>query len=410
MKILLLTQVVPFPPDSGPKIKTYNVLRYLARRHDIHLVSFARSAAEADQAQALRSYCKSVTTVPLRRSRFRDLGYLIRSLITDRPFLIERDDVSEMRTTVDHLLASQKFDAIHADQISMAQFGVDAPVRLRVLDEHNAVWTIVRRSAQRDHGLQRIAAELEWRKMRAFEGQVCPRFDYTTVVSEHDRHFLENAAGGPFRSVVIPIAVDTHELHLIPRREARHVLSVATMFYPPNVEAAHWFASQSYPLVRAAVPDTQFFIVGSRPPARITCLAKPGSGIVVTGYVADLDPILRQSAVLVVPVHSGSGMRVKILEAFARGVPVVTTKVGVEGIEAVPGEHLLVADSPHEFAQAVIRVLRDRAEAERLARAARQLVEARYDWRVALRGLDDVYSVMDSQQIMPRSRIPSLRA
>jgi glycosyltransferase involved in cell wall biosynthesis len=123
----------------------------------------------------------------------------------------------------------------------------------------------------------------------------------------------------------------------------------------------------------------------------VSALGAAGNGVVVTGYVADLQPVLDQSALLVVPLLSGSGMRVKILEAFARGIPIVSTTIGVEGIDARHGEHLLVADSPEDFARAVARLLRDPDLAARLARAGRQLVEARYDWRTALCGLDDIY-------------------
>ena len=163
------------------------------------------------------------------------------------------------------------------------------------------------------------------------------------------------------------------------------------MFYPPNVEAVHWFATEAFPAVRRARPEVEFRVVGSRPPARIAELARPDSGVVVTGYVPDLQPILRQAAVMVVPLLSGSGMRVKILEAFARGIPVVSTTIGVEGIDAEPGRHLLVADRPADVAAAVLRLLDDPAEAARLAGAARRLLEERYDWRSALRGLDRLY-------------------
>ncbi|HLH72253.1 MAG TPA: glycosyltransferase family 4 protein, partial [Chloroflexota bacterium] len=398
MRILLLTQVVPYPPDSGPKIKTYNVLRYLAQRHEIHLVSFVRSAAEDTNARALRRYCHGVTTVPLRRSRLLDLGYLTRSLLSGRPFLIERDDRVTMRRALDDLLNREHFDAVHADQLSMAQFAVDLPVRLRVLDEHNAVWTIVRRAAQRsDWGPKRLAAEIEWRKLRAYEETICQRFDRVTVVSTEDRAALESPGGPPLRAKVIPIAVDTEELAFQPRpAEARRILSVATMFYPPNVEGVYWFATEVFPLIRQAAPGVEFDVVGSRPPAKVTQLATPGSGINVLGYVADLEPFLRQSAVLVVPVHSGSGMRVKILEAFARGIPIVSTTIGMEGIAAQPEQHLLVADNPRDFAAAVIRLLRDSALGTRLARAGRDLVASQYDWRTALSGLDEIYPVDSS--------------
>ncbi len=395
LRILFLTQIVPYPLDSGPKIKTYNVLRYLTARHEVHLVSFVRSKYEQANAGSLRPICAGITTVPLKRSRVHDIAHLVRSLAKGGSFLVQRDDSPAFRSALRQLLSEYSFNAVHADQFSMAQFAVDLPLPLRVLDEHNAVWTIVRRAAaQQRWGPRRLLAELEWRKVRNYEGEMCRRFDRVLVVSEEDLRALREAAGTRFAAEVLPIAVDTRELAFEPRTAAaRHVLSVATMFYPPNSDGVHWFAREVFPLVRRAVATAQFFVVGSRPPRSIARLAGLGSNIVVTGYVQDLGPLLRQAAVMVVPVHAGSGMRVKILEAFARGVPVVSTSVGVEGIAARADEHLLVADEPHAFAERVVRLLRDPAEAARLARAARELVEARYDWRKVLRGLDEIYGV-----------------
>src|SRR5262249_42600416 len=125
VRILFLTQVVPFPPDSGPKVKTYNTLRYLSQQHEVHLISFVRSATEAGHAERLRELCASVASVPLRRSRLRDLSYVAKSWFTGRPFLIERDDSSEMRRSVASCLGCHQFDAVHADQLSMAQFAID---------------------------------------------------------------------------------------------------------------------------------------------------------------------------------------------------------------------------------------------------------------------------------------------
>lgn len=394
MRILLLTQVVPYPPDSGPKVKTYNVLRYLAQQHEVLLVSFVRSAAEREAIESLRRWCADVIPVPLRRSMARDVGFLARSIATGRPFLIERDDYASMREAVAGVVDGWKPDAVHADQLTMGQFAVDLPVRLRVLDEHNAVWTIVRRAAQREApGVRRALAELEWRKLQRYEADLCQRFDYVTVVSHDDHLALERSAATPLRAVVIPIAVDTDELQFLPRGPAANdVLSVATMFYPPNVEGIQWFCEGVFPRIQHAAPLTRFLVVGSKPPPQIKRLTSSRSGMLVTGYVADLQPLLDQSAVLVVPVHSGSGMRVKILEGFARGIPIVSTTIGVEGINARHGEHLLVADAPDDFADAVISLLRDRVLATRLAVAGRKLVEERYDWRRALASLDDVYT------------------
>lgn len=393
MRILLLTQVVPFPPDSGPRIKTHHVLRYLAERHEVHLVSFVRDAVEESHARHLESVCASVRAVPLRRSRVADVRFLARSLLTGRPFLVERDDLPDMRAAIREVVARHSFDAVHADQLTMGQFARDCAIPLRVLDEHNAVWSIVQRAAKAEPAARRPLAELEWRKLRSYEGTVCRSFDWVTVVSHDDRAALEDAAGGPFNSKVIPITMDTKALPFRPPSAgAEDILSVATMYYPPNADAVHWFATTAFPLVRSALPSSRFVVVGSRPPLHVRRLATDISGVVVTGYQADLDPVFASAAVLVVPVSAGSGMRVKILEAFARGIPVVSTTVGVEGIEARAGEHLLVADTPDDFARAVLRLLHDRALGIRLAGAARALIEQRYEWRTALRALDSVYA------------------
>jgi glycosyltransferase involved in cell wall biosynthesis len=359
----------------------------------VHLVSFVRSAAEDANARALSHLCSGITTLPLRRSRLRDGAFLLRSLVTRRPFLIERDDSAAMRSAIDELLLRERFDAVHADQLSMAQFAVDLKLPLRVLDDHNAVWSIVQRAAMHEGwGIRRILAELEWRKLRRYEVSMCQQFDLVSFVSTEDYLAMIEAGRAHFPAKVIPIAVDTLETAFVPRTEnANQILSVATMFYPPNVEGVHWFATQVFPLIRREINDVQFQVVGSRPPKKITRLAESGSGIVVTGYVPDLSLLLQRAAVLVVPLRSGSGMRVKILESFARGIPVVSTSIGVEGIQAEAGEHLLVADDPEGFSQAVIRALRDRAEAARLARSGRQLVERSYDWHEALSGLDEIY-------------------
>src|SRR5262249_45369081 len=155
-------------------------------------------------------------------------------------------------------------------QLSMAQFAIDLPLPLRVLDQHNAVWTIVQRAARRERGPRRWAAELEWRKLRAYEQAICRRFDRVIVVSDEDRCSLTVTEGPSPLTLTVPIAVHTQELSYQARSPDAHaVLSIATMFYPPNVEGVYWFATEVFPLIRSRVPDAHFTVVGSRPPARI---------------------------------------------------------------------------------------------------------------------------------------------
>lgn len=394
MHILLLTQVLPYPPDSGPKIKTYHVLRYLAQRHTVHLVSFIRSGAELAYVPVLRQYCQDVRTVPIRRSRPRDGLAFARSLVDGRPFLVVRDDDPQMHRAVAEVMERAPIDAVHADQLTMAQYALPLEGVYRVLDAHNAVWTIFHQMARRaPFGPRRWALDLEWRKLRQYEGEIGRRFDAVTAVSEEDREALIEAGCPASRITVIPIAVDTEETRPVERAPgARGILHIGTMYWPPNIEGVLWFARRVYPRIRERLPDAPFFVVGARPPEEIRALEKEIPGVRVTGYVEDPTPWIRESGVFVVPLHTGSGMRVKILTAWAWEIPVISTTVGCAGIPVHPGEDILVADGEAEFAAAVLRVLEDRETAARLAAAGRRYAEEQFDWRVVCRKLDEVYA------------------
>ena len=391
MKILLLTQVVPYPPDSGPKIKTYHVLRWLASRHDVTLVSFARNRAELEAAEALRPLCRAVHTVPLHRSRRLDGLALARSIVDPRPLVMLRDESAPMRRLLAGLVDREAFDLVHADQLNMAQFalGLDGPPA--VLDLHNAVWTIFARMAATAHGPRRWMLLREAARLRRYEGQVCRQAAAVLAVSETDRLALQEVAG-PVPIDVVPIAVDVREQPIVKRdTDASAALSVATMFWPPNVDGVCWFGREVYPHVRREHPGAPFFVVGARPAREVRDLAAQQPGMVVTGYVPELQPYQRKTAAFVVPLRSGSGMRVKILEAFSNGLPVVSTSIGYEGIDARPDEHLLVADEPRSFADAVVRLVRDRSVGTRLVEAGRHLAEQLYDWRSVCPAIDVTY-------------------
>lgn len=396
MNILLLTQIVPYPPDSGPKIKTYFLLRYLALHHRVTLVCFTRNAQEEADAAALRELAAEVHTVSLTRSTVRNALTLASSLVRGQPWIIERDDSAAMHQLLARLVreaasAGQPFDLVHADQLNMAQFA--EPLALpRLLDQHNAVWTVFRRVAAQERGLKRLLWEREWRKLKQYEGRVCRAFEAVTAVSEEDRSALVEAIGAQRDIPIIPIAVDAEREAPVARQPgARGILSLATMMWPPNIDGVLWFANSIYPLVKRQVDDTRFFVVGQRPVAEVRALPEQDPSIEVTGYVSDPTPYIAGSACLIVPLRSGGGMRVKILEALARGIPVVSTTIGYEGIDLIAGEHLLVADTAEEFAASVTQLLNDPALGARIAAAGRRRLLERYDWRAVCPAMDQVY-------------------
>jgi glycosyltransferase involved in cell wall biosynthesis len=395
VNILFLSQVLPYPLDAGPKVRMYYMLRYLAQRHDVTLVSFARGE-KAEYVKHLRSFCRAVHTVTIRRSPARDAFFLLRSLLKNQPFLIERDHVPQMHTMIKDLLDNNHFDAIHADQLWMAQYVAPGLLIKKVLDQHNAVWTIVYRLWQNSHlGPYRLLMALEWRKLQRYEAKVCGQFDHVVTVTEEDKRALQSLdSSNKLNLSVIPICIDPDTVPRVKQNvNAKNIVCIGGMFYPPNVDGVLWFARQVFPLVRHEIPESHFWIVGARPDRRIVQLGREDASVQVTGYIEDTNVYLCDSAVFIVPLRAGGGMRVKILDAWARGIPIVSTTIGCEGIDVQPGVNILIADTPADFAQAVLRVIRDPALGKRLAENGRRWVETHYDWRQVYRGLDQVYPV-----------------
>lgn len=396
MRVLILTQVLPYPLDSGPRFKTYHILKYLVERHEVTLVSFTRAEDDQSAIDHLKGLCHAVYTVPITRSRIQDLGYVIASLVTNQPFVMLRDERRAMRALVRRLGAQGDgrpyFDVVHADQLNMATYALDVPAARRVLDEHNVLWALWQRiCATLPPGPKRWLLEREWRLLRRYQRDISRHFDAILTVSGADRAAMAEVVDDPAKIEVLPIAIDPGPGPLLRQPDGPHILHLGTMFYLPNADGVLWFAREVYPRIRARLPQVRFTVVGANPPPEVRALAAQNTSICVTGYVADTAPIVRRSSVLVVPLRAGSGMRVKILNALAQGLPVVTTSIGCEGLATVPGRDLLVADTAEDFAEAVLRVLTDEALARSLAAHGRRLVEQMYDYRLVCRKLDDIY-------------------
>lgn len=400
MRILFLTQIVPYPPDAGPRVKTLHVLRYLAAQgHEIHLITFCR-AEEQKNLDGLRGLCQSITPVPIRRSRVADGLALARSLLRRSSFLMERDNLPAFHRAVGAALQNMDFDVLHADQLTMAQFLFPwAGKGKRVFDAHNATWKIFVRSLSGYPAIVRPFLANETKYLRQTERKIVEDFDYTLTVTDIDKQFLLELVEGHRRDrvgqkiITAPITIDCDGIQPVDYRPgSKEILTLGTLVYPPNQDGIRWFLNEVFPHILLQEPEVHLNVVGKSPPADFLEMAKTQpSRITVPGYVPDLRPYYEKAGCIVVPVRSGSGMRVRILEAFAQGIPVVTTTVGLEGIEAVPGEDVLVEDDPAAFAAAVVRCLRDGDLAAQLARNGRKTALHRYHWRNALRPMDVIY-------------------
>jgi glycosyltransferase involved in cell wall biosynthesis len=298
-----------------------------------------------------------------------------------------------MVALVDRLTVDQQFDFVIADQLNMAQYAERVRGVLKILDAHNALWLLYQRLAEKmGFGLEKILYERDWRLLRKYEGRIGREFDAVIAVSDEDRAALEEVAGKLPGLIVVPISVDTDEVLPITRNlDAEHILHIGTMFWAPNVDGILWFAREIYPLIQSQRPQVEFDVVGARPPEEVQALGDEDKHIHVTGYVQDPDPFYRRAGVMVVPLRAGGGMRVKILNALAQGLPIVTTTLGCEGIAVQNGQHLLIADRPEDFADAILRLLNNPTFAAQLGQRGRRLIETTYDYRLACRPLDQIF-------------------
>lgn len=409
-RILFLTQVLPYPLYGGPKIRAYYMLRYLARNHEVTLVSFVREDDRVEDLDHLRQFCKEVYPVKLERSRLKDSQSLVESLIRGIPVVIARDRIPSMESTLQQLVNEVTYDVVHADQTSMAYYGLLAkkfhPPKKKpatLLDQHNALYLVVQRQSHYERSrFMRILWRREARLLEKYEASLLRQYDTILTVTVEDKEALlhllpeDEVERREINIEVIPICVDPAEQQMIPLvDQGPRILHLGTMFWPPNIEGVLWFANQVLPYVLQEIPGAKFIIAGKNPPLQIQALTDSSfpfsSNIDVTGFVPDPTRLLASSRVFVVPLLAGGGMRVKILDAWLWGIPVVSTTIGAEGILKKPEEDILIADEPQEFASKVVRVLKDPEMAYKLREKGRASVEMHYDWQKVYQRLDVVY-------------------
>ena len=309
MRILFLTQVLPYPLDAGPKVRAYYVLRYLAQFHAVTLVSFVRATDTEAAIDHLRTCCRAVYTVPITRSRVKDAGYLVKSLVANRPFIIERDTSSAMDVLLGKLAAgSEPFDAVHADQLWMAPFALrvrnlndEGHRPLAVLDQHNAVYMIPQRMATGERNpAKRMLMQLEAQKLARFEVRTCSDFDRVTWVTAEDYAAVQ-ARAAPAAEMqirndgVLPICGSPEDAPPVVRLPtARRVTFLGGLHYPPNAQGVLWFAEHVFPQVLRAEPTAVLTAIGKDPPKEFRGLGIPEQNLDITGYVTDPHPTLRR--------------------------------------------------------------------------------------------------------------------
>jgi sugar transferase (PEP-CTERM/EpsH1 system associated) len=387
MRILWLNANLLLPLDKGGKLRTWHLMRHLARQHDITYLSFADPGTSAQAVTGMREVCREVVTVPRADVAKGSLAFYAdvgRYLATPLPYAVAKYKSAPYAAKVRELLASSHYDVVLCDFLVPA---VNLPAALpcpAVLFTHNVEAEIWRRHAETSAGVVRRALfGSQWRRMLRFERRTIERFGLVLTVSEADSETFARLYGARLssRTFVVKTGVDTAyfspDAHA--RVRPRHLVFTGSMDWIPNEDAMLHFARSILPAIRRQASDVTLAIVGRAPTPAVQALAAE-AGIEVTGRVEDVRPHIAEAAVYVVPIRVGGGTRLKIFEAMAMGKPVVSTTVGAEGLPVTAGQNIVIEDDPEQFAAAVLHLLGDQERRAAIGREARALVVAQYDW------------------------------
>ncbi|OGR56779.1 MAG: hypothetical protein A2X36_04260 [Elusimicrobia bacterium GWA2_69_24] len=393
-RVLLLTPFPPFPPDNGGVLRIYSIVRRLKEHCDFSLLTFVRRTGERRfqqhaSAMALRSLFSEVHSVPKEST---DSSHPPPGL----PQIAREWYSDEMAVLLRRLAAEGRMDIVHIEFLQMASY-VDAAGGVPTfLTEHDLSHLSLFRSYFREWtGLRRWGQVGEWLRTRRYHGAICRRFDRLIALTPEDRGRLAQVVP-PEKVSLVQTCVDLERFQFRPEEEGtpRPADMAYVGHYPhyPNEDAALWLCRKVLPRVRARAPAASVLLIGSAPTEPVLRLAGPG--VEVTGTVPDIRAHLDRAKVFAAPVRLGFGIKGKVLEAFARGLPVVATTVVARGIpEFRPGMDLLVGDTPAAFARQVLRLLEDPGLRRRMAASAREKVVRHYDWRGSCDKLLALYRV-----------------
>jgi len=380
MRIAVFTPYLPYPPDTGGKIRSYYLLLALTTRFevDLYTVYYGKRPSEA-HVKALRKHCRRVVLFHLKRPwRTRDR---VRRTLAPLPRAADHFHTPHSLEQARQHLCDGRYDLIIADEMCMTPYAELSPDLPKVIIRHKVDYAHYKEVAMaRPWGLEKVLDLIEATKLRRYGRAKMPLYQAYLACSEQDAALIRRDAPD-IPALVIPNGADlrTFVPSGAPKPRDPILLYVGSMHYYPNIDAVQFFFDKVHRSIRRAVPNVRVQIVGHAPPPEIQQLDRL-PGVDVTGTVPDVWPYYDQATVFIIPLRLGGGTRLKIVEAMAMGLPVVSTTIGAEGLDVHPGEDILIADDAASFTQSVLQLLSDPDLRAHIAEGGRVLAQ-RYDWR-----------------------------
>jgi len=388
MKIIQISPRTPYPPTNGGEIVAYNTIKYLSMRgHDIILISITDKKKKIPE---LEKYC---SWIPIQKYTKTTIVGLLSNLFSKKPYTISKYHSNEARRAVLKILTKVNVDLVHLDGLHVVYYGafikqkLDLPIVLR---EHNIEAKIMGRFYKNQYNpFVKLYAYFQYKKLYRYEAKASEIFDRCFMITKKDEKLIKQM-NPKAKTAVITSGVDTSYFSPIEIEEEPYsITSVASMDWLPNIESILWFHNRILPQVKEEIPQAKLYIVGKNPPS---CIRKlKNEDVVVTGFVEDIRNYIAKCQVFIVPLRTGSGMRIKILTALAMRKAIVSTSVGCEGIEIIDGKNILIADAPEDFAQKIVRLLNSKEERRNLGKEGLKLVKDKYQWERIAEQIEEEY-------------------
>lgn len=373
------------PLDKGGKIRTYHMLRELKKNHHITYLTLDDGTGGPEAYDKAFEYADDVLTIPHRSSEKFSIKFyleLARNLISGLPYALQKYVSVEMRQKISSLAVSKNFDILICDFLASAvnlPDDVDIPT---LLFQHNVEAMIWRRHYEvAENLLKKFYVKLQWKRMIDYERKFCQSVDWIVAVSKHDAETMQSAYDvHSISHVGTGVDVDYFSQDRDGISNRPEIVFTGSMDWLPNDDAVRWFLSKVLPRIQERLPEASFSIVGRNPSRSLVDHSGSQKGVTVTGTVPDVRPYLKDAQVYVVPIRVGGGTRLKIYEAMAMGLPVVSTSVGAEGLPLNDGEGIVIRDGPDDFADAVVDLLSDSDRARDIGLTGAGIVRSRYGW------------------------------
>ena len=375
MKLFVILSRVPYPLEKGDKLRAFNQIKELSKKHQIILFALNDTALDERAVNELKKYCVALAIVKF--SKFTIFFNLLRAFFNGKPLQVGYFYFSKAQKKVDELIKKHNPDHIYCQLIRTAEYVKNHPEIPKTLDYMDVFSKGMERRMHTDPFYMKPFLAIEYKRLLKYENKVFDRFNNKTIISEQDKNLIPHPQKE--KIIVIPNGVDTSYFKPMPHKKEFELLFNGNMNYPPNIESVEYLVEKVMPYVWSKLPNTRLLISGASPSSEVEALAS--NRVIVSGWVDDIRLNFAKSKILVAPMQISIGLQNKLLEAMAMQMPCVTSSLANNALGAKPDEQILVADTPEQYARQIIDLLQNEAKAKQIGMNGYQFVISKFNWQ-----------------------------